>query len=392
MQNRSLFGASPVARRTFLLMVGATLAAACSPSQPAAAPQPTSAARPQPTSAPAQPQTTASPAAAAPAQVSRPAKDTVIVGIYGGNTEQALKKGFADELQKRYGLKIQTVGANNEQRLAQLKTQRDNPQMDVAWFTDPILPEVVASGVTEKIDTSRLSNFKDTYQSLQPKDGAWVVHGITPWGIAYNADRVKPAPSSWRDLMDPRFKDHVTASDITFSSTYLTLVAMARLDGGSERNLEPGFKNMKVVRDNSPTFWATVDQLNTMLKQEEVYLSPIASGNTNVLAVNQKLEQFRFAAPREGAYTVNLVMTLVKNAPNPEGAYQFMDVALDPAGQAVYAAGTFYAPVNSKTQMPPDLAPRFIAAEDVEKLQTVDWAYLNQQKDAITDRWQKDIR
>ena len=43
-------------------------------------------------------------------------------------------------------------------------------------------------------------------------------------------------------------------------------------------------------------------------------------------------------------------------------------------------------------QMPPDLAPRFITSEEVEKLQTVDWAYLNQQKDAITDRWQKEIR
>lgn len=344
-------------------------------------------AAPQPAASPAQPTATAA-SNAAPSS----AKDTVVVGIYGGNTEQTFIKSVADEFQKRYGLKIKTVPANNEQRLAQLKTQRENPQMDIAWFTDPILPDVVASGVIDKIDVSKLSNYKDTYQPLQPKDNMWVVHSVTPWGIVYNADKVNPAPTSWRDLLDPKWNGQVMSSDITYSSSYLTLLALARLDGGDEKNLEPGFKNMKTLRAASPTFWTTSDQLNTLLKQGEVVMSPDAKGFVDVLAVNQKLSQFKFAYPKEGAYAVSMVMTIVKNAPNPDGAYKLLDLALDPAAQAIFSAGTFYTPINRKAVLPAEIASLFPSPDQVEKLQTADWANLNTQKEAIVDRWQKEIR
>ena len=54
--------------------------------------------------------------------------------------------------EKKYNVKVNVIEAWNNPRLTQLKIQKNSPQMDVAFFTDQIIPTVLASGVTQKIN------------------------------------------------------------------------------------------------------------------------------------------------------------------------------------------------------------------------------------------------
>ena len=57
-------------------------------------------------------------------------------------------------------------------------------------------------------------------------------------------------PTSWNDLKDPKFKKLLVIPPINNTYGLYTLMMFARMNGGGEKNIEPGFKVMK-DRDQS---------------------------------------------------------------------------------------------------------------------------------------------
>ena len=52
-------------------------------------------------------------------------------------------------------------------------------------------------------------------------------------------------PTSWNDLKDPKFKKLLVIPPINNTYGLYTLMMYARMNGGGEKNIEPGFKVMK---------------------------------------------------------------------------------------------------------------------------------------------------
>ena len=50
------------------------------------------------------------------------------------------------------------------------------------------------------------------------------------------------APTSWADLWDPKFKGKLAMPDLTASGSYQVLVMAAKINGGDENNIDPGFE------------------------------------------------------------------------------------------------------------------------------------------------------
>lgn len=316
----------------------------------------------------------------------------VTMGIWGGSLGAAAKKTFVPMFEKKYNVKVNVIEAWNNPRLTQLKIQKSNPQMDVAFFTDQIIPTVNASGVTQKINPAAIPNLKFSHPKIIDPNGNFIIFQYGAWGIMYNEDKIKPKPSSWSDLLDAKYKGKLTSPDISYSSSYIALVAMARLGGGDENNLEPGFKNIKILRGLSPTFWTQDHQLDNMMKQEEVWMSSYFSGNTWSLNRRQGLKAAQFADPKEGSYLVGLCMTKVANCPNPKGADLLMNLILDPEAQAAYSTEQFTAPANMESKLSAELKQMVPYGDKVEKLNIANWAIVDAKKDAIAERWMKEVR
>ena len=78
--------------------------------------------------------------------------------------------------------------------------------------------------------------------------------GLIGTGFMYNTKVFKEkgwaAPTSWNDLKDPKFKKLLVIPPINNTYGLYTLMMYARMNGGGEKNIEPGFKVMK-ERDQS---------------------------------------------------------------------------------------------------------------------------------------------
>lgn len=316
----------------------------------------------------------------------------VTLGIWGGSLGAAAKKTFVPMFEEKYKVKVNVIEAWNNPRLTQLKIQKNNPKMDVAFFTDQIMPTVTNSGVIEKVNPESIPNMKNIHPKLVDPNNDYIVFQYGAWGILHNAERVKPEPDSWRALLDSKYRGKITSPDISYSSSYITLVALAALDGGDENNIEPGFKNMKILRSLAPTLWTTGKQLDDMMKQEEVWMSSNFSGESWALSKRQGYKPARFIDPKEGSYLVSLAMTKVANCPNPKGADLLMNMALDSVAQAAYAKEQFTAPANMKAELSSELKAMVPYGDKVEKLNIANWSILNQKKDEIAERWMKEIR
>jgi putative spermidine/putrescine transport system substrate-binding protein len=89
-------------------------------------------------------------------------------------------------------------------------------------------------------------------------------------GLTYNPEKIKTPPTSWRDLWKPEFKGRVGIT--TLNSTLGTgwLVEVAKMYGGSESNVEPGFKAINELKPNLAAVAANPGALATPWRSREL--------------------------------------------------------------------------------------------------------------------------
>src|SRR5262249_26473044 len=127
-------------------------------------------------------------------------------------------------------IKLETSAmGSNEEAVAKLQA---GFQADVInSCVDEATLEMVQKGLYLPLDTSKLTNWKDLFPSMQQLPGVqqdgkvyMVPVGAGTAGIVYNADVVNPPPTWWKDLFDPRWKGQASLEKLAWSA----LVAAAR--------------------------------------------------------------------------------------------------------------------------------------------------------------------
>ena len=94
------------------------------------------------------------------------------------------------------------------------------------------------------------------------------------------------------------------------------------------------------------------------------------------------------AIPKEGALANPDFFDVVRNAPHPRVAQEFVNFALGADMQALIAEHMDLAPVNTKANLPPTIAARFqFGPKGVESLRHVDMATLDAKLDQVTQHW-----
>lgn len=257
----------------------------------------------------------------------------MVLGFYGGVIGDAFREVFVNECSRSLGVDIVYEEDFDAPRMTKMLSGASD--IDVAVFTDPILPEVREAGLTRPLPLDDIPNYAQVPDAYKSEDSVAV--SVAVWGITYDKSQVQPAPTSWTDLLDDRYAGKVTASDITYNSSYLTLAAFESIAGGDmTANLAPGFELMKQLRENSPTFWASSSDMLQQLQSGAVVMSPFANGSTAIAAREPGGENIAFVAPEEGAYPVGFNMVISADAGSPNAAAAFINCVLDPENQAAW--------------------------------------------------------
>jgi putative spermidine/putrescine transport system substrate-binding protein len=219
--------------------------------------------------------------------------------------------------------------------------------------------------------------------------------GFIATGLAYNKDVFKrngwAPPTSWNDLADPKYKGKVVIPPITNGYGLLTLVQMARMNGGGEKNIDPGFEVMqKKVAPNVLAWEGSPGRMAQMLQTGEAAL--VVWGNGRVQAVVDQGAPVEFVYPKEGAISIMTAVCVVEGAPQPALGQAMLEMLLSPEVQAQLAQKQGWGPVNKNTQLPPDVAARVVfGPERVDKLVSVNYGVINAKRAEWTNRWNRTI-
>jgi len=172
-------------------------------------------------------------------------------------------------------------------------------------------------------------------------------YGITYQKKKYGAN----GPKSWADFYDVKkfpgrrsmigeglyaFESALIADGVPPQDVYKVLKA----PGGVDR----AFKKLAEIKPHVAVWWRSTGQAMQAVHDGEVDMAIFPNGRAMAL-VNDGVD---IAFEWNQAFIDTECLMLPKNAANPKGAFQLINLSLDPKNQARFAAAIGYGPVNLK--------------------------------------------
>lgn len=322
------------------------------------------------------------------------AQTDLVVAGYGGSFETIFKQKLAPGFEKKFNVKVNFVSGNSTETLARVQAQKDNPQIDVTFVDDGPAFQGQALGLWEPIDATIVANLKNLYDLAKHKDGVGVDMGVVATGLMYSPEIFKQKgwapPTSWNDIARPEHAGHLVIPPIQNTYGLHALVMFARMNGGSEKNINPGVDALKRFRKNVLVFEAQPGKHSELFQSKQAWIGVWGSGRVYSLADTGF--PVAFVYPKEGAIALGVTMNVVKGAKNRKLANEFINAMLDQEAQQVWAEGFKFGPYNKMVKLPPALAAKVpYGTEQIGKLMKVDWETINAVRPQWTERWNKEI-
>lgn len=326
-------------------------------------------------------------------------KKDVYFLTWGGTIQAMLERdGWAKKFAEDTGYSVILVPkATGPEIMATAIAQKAGPQVDVVMAD--MLPFLtgVQQGIFTPLDAKTVPNLARLQDSAHIRNVTKTSDvGVVPYGdvfsIIYNENVFKKKgwapPTKWTDLGRPEFKGQLVLSPGNATYGLYNLVIQARAHGGSERNIEPGFQALKRIAPG------VVDWSNTFAKMSEFLQAETASVAvfTTTAAADMKRRGIPVAyVVPEPVYMSPTAIGIMQNAPNPDGARALLNWWIS-AKVLGYRAETYgQSPMNRDVQLSPETARRVPHGEQLKTLATLDYDYVNSQRAAWTERFDREI-
>ena len=320
------------------------------------------------------------------------AKQTIIVPSPGGTFEKAQREIMVADFEKENDAEVLIETLLSLQCLNMLKAEKDDPKLAVGNIDEIYGIQAVAEDLFATLDYSKLSNFKDVTPKAVADHGKYVGWFFAHELIAYNSEYVKDPPKSWEDLLDPKWEGKIIFPDITTSHGMGMLVLLAKLNGGSETNIDPGFEKIKALKPNILTFWTNHDQVARMLNLGEAWIAVWCSDRAYAqqYVLNSPI---RTVIPEEGLYYWRCVTGIPKNLKDKELAYKWIDALLSPKVQKYMTEAVLTVPVNTtiKLDLPADLVDKLMSESTFDKFVKFDLVEVSKHAGEWTERFRREI-
>jgi putative spermidine/putrescine transport system substrate-binding protein len=276
---------------------------------------------------------------------------------------------------------------------ASLDISADDPLVNFGFFNLDATAKGRAAKVFAPLDKElvpNVANILDAYR--QPEDiGAFFCMDVC--GLVYNTDKIKEPPNSWSDLFDPKYKGRVALFDYYWAGN--GLVALAKLNGGGEDNIEPG---MKVYSDAAKagqfhSLYTSNAQLQQLLVSGEVWIAPYFRGVALPWAASGA--PIGYAVPEEGQVTFPEGFQLVRggSAEQARISQDIINLSLTPETVLDYCKTAAVLPLMKNVTLPPDLAKDpAIQPEAMKAAINLDYAKMAANHTAWSDQWNKRIK
>lgn len=311
----------------------------------------------------------------------------LIVTSFGGAIEETQRE-YIKKFEEENNAKVEVITLYSADALARIRAEKNNQSIDVVLFSGGQEKIAAEEDLIMKVDPSQLSNLNDLYPAALNSDGYAPTFGYEALGIIYNGQKVKTAPTSWKDLWKEEYKGQVGLVDISNTYGNQFLVAAAKMNGGGENNIQPGLDAIKKLLPNTAAIVKSSPEVGSLFAQEEAWIAPFDSGYAYTFG--KQGVPIKFATPEEGAVGIYITAQVVKGSKNSELAKKYIDFLLRPEIQELTAVGGGYSPTNKKANLSNELKAVLPSAEaDFNKLVKLDLNLINRNKADWMEKWSK---
>src|SRR5215813_9937597 len=149
--------------------------------------------------------------------------------------DQVFSEPVLKEFERTTGIKVRAVYDTEETKSTgvalRVVAERDRPQADVFWANEPL--RAVMLQQQGLLETYRSPSADDIPARYRDPADHWTGFSARARVILYNTNEVKPdaAPSSVRDLTDPRWKGRAGLANPLFGTTTTQVAALVAVWG-----------------------------------------------------------------------------------------------------------------------------------------------------------------
>jgi len=238
----------------------------------------------------------------------------------------------------KYGIKINSANPDGSSQdeinaMEQLKGQSRAP--DVLDMGTAFAIQADQKGL---LTPYKVATWDSIPAGSKASDGTWYDDYGGFVAIGYNPAKVKVAPTSFKDLLNPMYKKQVaingnpTQASAAFSAVY----AAALANGGSLDNIQPGIDYFKKL--NQVGNFVPVTAGPTTVESNQ---TPIVIWWDYLLAseISSSVKGFKVVIPSDGHYAAYYDQAINKDAPHPAAARLWEEFLYSATGQNLWLAG-----------------------------------------------------
>ena len=251
---------------------------------------------------------------------------------------------------------------SSEQEMLQL-LRNSGGQIDVALPNIMYVKPAIAEGLLQPLDVSKIENYATVYPQLKKAVGTSEGHVFAVpfvWGtndLFYNSAKVPEKVDSWSDLWDPKFKGQVAWVDDPTAAVFIAALSLKQ----DPYNPDPDAvrKALIELKGNMKLIYGSADDVIKSYLNKSVTVGQIWSDTS--VKIKAQDSSFVSLAPKEGSIGWIDTWGIVKDAPNADLAYQWLDFMISPEFQVRWASDAINSspvPSNAATVEKLDAATR----------------------------------
>jgi putative spermidine/putrescine transport system substrate-binding protein len=315
------------------------------------------------------------------------ANETFVLGTWGGDYQRLQLENIELPLVRQLGLEAVIDAGDEAPRVGKVLATRRLPRgpLDVVCVQAVQAYALADAGVLEELTPEKIPNLAHVKQALGT--ATFAPHIWSPQIVSYSPERVTSPPTSFGDLLDPRYNGKVGFPDNNF---FYVMMAAGLFAGGSANDFVKAKEVMTKVNANGLRLYPSTDAGGPPFKTGEIdigmmWLARISMWQNAGIPVAA-------AFPKEGCILYVSGMVVPKNAPNKEAAFKYINAMLDPAAQLGFARNMGYLPTVTNAPLTGKVAEQLALPDPAPKLIMPDFAVTTKIQPEIADWWKKSIQ
>ena len=276
-----------------------------------------------------------------------------------------------------------------------LQVTPDNPLVNFGYFNIDAITKGTKAGIWESLSSDVVTNLSKVFSAYRrPKDQG-VFFSTSAIGLMYNTKLVNPPPTSWKDLWDARFKGKVAFWDAP-NWSFNGLLPTAKLNGGSEDDIEPGMKIYEQAAKSGQiqSLYNSNDAGKQLLVSGTALITPFFFGIMEPWVATEGAP-LGYVVPKEGQVAFPLGFAIVKGSSKAQvqAASEVVNLMLAPQAVAEWCNLTYSLPTVNGASVDPKLAslPAY-DKNNVAKAMQLNWQKIADNNNAWLEQWNSRVK